>query len=139
VRLVIDTNVVVSAQVWGGTPRKLLELAAAGEVSLFTSAPLLAELARVLAYPKVLTTLQARGFSLDDLVLGYAELATVVTPAAIASTITADPADDLVLATALAAQVDLAVTGDKRHLLVLGSFQGIPIVTVAEAMVRINE
>ncbi len=138
-RLVIDTNVVVSAQVWGGTPRKLLELAAAGEVSLFTSAPLLAELARVLAYPKVLTTLQARGFSLDDLVLGYAELATVVTPAAIASTITADPADDLVLATALAAQVDLAVTGDKRHLLVLGSFQGIPIVTVAEAMVRINE
>lgn len=138
-RLVIDTNVVVSAQVWGGTPRKLLELAAAGEVSLFTSAPLLAELARVLAYPKVLTTLQARGFSLDDLVLGYAELATVVTPAAITSTITADPADDLVLATALAAQVDLAVTGDKRHLLVLGSFQGIPIVTVAEAMVRINE
>lgn len=138
-RLVIDTNVVVSAQVWGGTPRKLLELAAAGEVSLFTSAPLLAELARVLAYPKVLTTLQARGFSLDDLVLGYAELATVVTPAAITSTVTADPADDLVLATALAAQVDLAVTGDKRHLLVLGSFQGIPIVTVAEAMVRINE
>lgn len=108
-------------------------------MSLFTSAPLLAELARVLAYPKVLTTLQARGFSLDDLVLGYAELATIVTPAAITSTITADPADDLVLATALAAQVDLAVTGDKRHLLVLGSFQGIPIVTVAEAMVRINE
>lgn len=136
-RLVIDTNVVVSAQAWGGTPRKLLELAAAGEVSLYTSAPLLAELARVLAYPKVLTALEARGFSLDDLVLGYAELATVVTPAAIGSTIAADPTDDLVLATALAAQADLIVSGDKRHLLALGNFQGIPIVTASEAVGRI--
>jgi len=138
VRLVIDTNVVVSAQVWGGTPRKLLEAAAAGEVSLFTSAPLLAELARVLTYPKVQATLEARGFSIDDLVLGYAELATLVTPAAIGSVIPADPTDDMVLATALAAQADLIVSGDKRHLLALGSYQGMPIVAAVEAWKRLG-
>ena len=91
-----------------------------------------------LAYPKVLTTLQARGFTLEDLVLGYAELATLVTPAAIGLVITADPTDDMVLATALAAQADLVVSGDQRHLLALGSFKGIPIVTAAEAVRKTN-
>ncbi|MFN7572112.1 MAG: putative toxin-antitoxin system toxin component, PIN family [Betaproteobacteria bacterium] len=137
-RLVIDTNVVVSAQVWGGAPRRLLELAADGVLSLFTSAPLLDELTRVLAYPKVLATLQARGFSLDDLVLGYAELANVVAPAAIEATIVADPTDDDVLAAAVAAQADPIVSGDKRHLLALGSFRGIPTGSVADALRRIG-
>ena len=107
-------------------------------MSLFTSAPLLDELARVLAYPKVLTTLQAHGFALDDLVLGYAELTTVVPPADIGSVIAADPTDDMVLATALAAQADLIVSGDQRHLLAVGSFRGIPIVTAADALQRIS-
>jgi len=48
VRLVLDTNVVVSAVVWGGMPYKLIEAAAAGDVELVTSAALLAELRNVL-------------------------------------------------------------------------------------------
>ena len=47
---------------------------------------------------------------------GYAAMVTIVTPAAIAPTITCDPADDQVLAAALAAQADLIVSSD-AHLL----------------------
>lgn len=78
VRLVIDTNVVVSAQLWGGVPRRLIELAHAGEISLFSSAPLLDELARVLAEPKFSPRFARSSTAIEDLVLGYAELVTLV-------------------------------------------------------------
>ena len=47
-RLVLDTNVVVSALVWGGVPHKLIAAAAAGDIELVTSPALLAELHDVL-------------------------------------------------------------------------------------------
>jgi predicted nucleic acid-binding protein len=68
------------------------------------------------------------------LVLGYAELATVVEPAQIATTIQADADDDQVLACALAAQVDVIVSGDKHLLTLGGSYQGIRILRPAEAV-----
>lgn len=66
--------------------------------------------------------------------LGYAELATVVEPAQIAPTITADAEDDQVLACALSAQADVIVSGDKHLHSLGGSYQGIRIVRPAEAV-----
>jgi len=48
VRVVLDTNVVASALLWGGTPERLIELAGEGSLELFTSQALLAELASIL-------------------------------------------------------------------------------------------
>ena len=72
------------------------------------------------------------GSTLDELVLGYAELATLVMPTPISPTILDDPDDDHVLACALTAGADAIVSGD-RHLLDLHTFQSVPIVTPAEA------
>ncbi|MCR4304158.1 MAG: PIN domain-containing protein [Gallionella sp.] len=69
----------------------------------------------------------------SDRLLGYAELATLVTPVPIAPMILDDPDDDHVLACALTAQADLIVSGD-RHLLGLKTYQGIRIVTASEAL-----
>lgn len=52
VRLVLDTNVVVSGLLWGGVPRRLLDLGRDGGVMLFTSSVLLDELADVLGRDK---------------------------------------------------------------------------------------
>lgn len=49
-----------------------------------------------------------------------------------------DVDDDQVIAAAVAAQVDLIVTGDRKHLLPLGNHQGMPIVDAAEAVKRIE-
>lgn len=133
-RLVLDTNVAASGLLWGGTPAQLLDAAQIGEVELFTSAVLLAELAGILKREKFAKALAATGLSVEELVLGYAALATVIMPAEIPPTIAADPGDDLVLACALAAKADLIVSGDK-HLHSLGEhYQGIAIVRPAEAM-----
>lgn len=42
VRVVLDTNVVSSALLWGGNPERLIELAGEGSIELFTSEALLA-------------------------------------------------------------------------------------------------
>ncbi len=109
-RVVLDTNVVVSGLIWRNTPRQILDAARERRITLYTSSVLLAELAEV---------------------LDRAHLAAEIAP-----TVIADPDDDAVLACALAAQADLVVSGD-RHLLNLKHYQRIPIVAPAEALQRI--
>jgi putative PIN family toxin of toxin-antitoxin system len=137
-RLVLDTNVVASGLLWDGRPARLIDAARNGEFELFTSRMLLAELTRILRRVKFSKAIAAAGISLDDLVLGYAELAMLVTPASILPTVRADPDDNHVLACALAAEADLIVSGD-AHLLNLKAFHRIPIITAAEAVNRITQ
>lgn len=131
-RLVLDTNIVASGLLWNGLPAQLIDAARADEIEIFTSRVLLAELTRILCRAKFAKTIAASGLPLDELVLSYAELATLVTPEPIPATVLNDPDDDHVLACALAAKADLIVSGD-RDLLALKSFREIPIVTAAEA------
>lgn len=133
-RLVLDTNVVASAVLWGGVPRQLLQDGREKRLSLFTSIRLLAELTDILVRPKFERKLAASGLTIEQIVDRYAELAAVVQPAAIAPTVLDDPDDDQVLACAVAARADLIVSGDRRHLLPLSSFVGRPIVSPAEAL-----
>jgi predicted nucleic acid-binding protein len=44
----------------------------------------------------------------------------------------------MVLATALVGHADLIVSGDKRHLLALGQYEGIPILSPAAAVERLE-
>ena len=133
-RLVLDTNIVASGLLWGGNPAQLLDTAQLGEIELFTSRPLLAELSNILVRRKFAKAVEASGLSIEALVLGYVELTTVVRPAAIAAAVAADPTDDQVLACAVSAQADLIVSGDKHLLDLGGTYQGIRIVTPAEAV-----
>lgn len=135
-RLVLDTNAALSALLWGGTPGRLIEAAKEGRIVLASSAPLLAELQGVLSRAKFTKQLASRGLHVSDLFDGYAALVVVVTPAVIAPTITRDPADDQVLAAALAASADLIVSGD-AHLLDLKWYQGIQIVNAISALERL--
>ena len=132
-RLVADTNTVISGLLWGGTPGRLMDLAVQGRIKFVTSLPLLAELEGVLARDKFSAQLSKRGLSVGDVFDGYVALVETVAPAKIAPTITRDPADDEVLAAALAGKVDLIVSGD-AHLLDLKLFRGIEIVTTAAAL-----
>ena len=132
-RPVLDTNIVVSGLLWNGTPAQLIDAARAEEIEIFTSHVLLAELTRILQRAKFAKAIDASGLSLDELMLGYAELATLVTPMSIPATVPNDPDDDHVLACALAAEAELIVSGD-NDLLTLKMFRETPIMTAAEAI-----
>lgn len=136
-RVVLDTNVIVSAVVWGGTPMALLEAAAAGDLVLCTSPTLLAELRDVLGRSHLASRLERQRSSVDQAMGFYAGLAISVTPLVIPQVIPDDPDDDHVLAAAVTAQAELIVSGD-RHLLTLGVYQGIHILIPSEALAVIE-
>ncbi len=79
-RAVLDTNVVVSALIWGGTPFSLLQSAAAGDLILCTSPVLLEELRDVLGRGHLITRLERVHSSVDQALTYYAGLTVCVTP-----------------------------------------------------------
>jgi putative PIN family toxin of toxin-antitoxin system len=137
-RLVLDTNVVVSGMLWRGAPRRLLELARTGDIQLFTSPELLSELEQTLGYAKLQTKVAASRQSVRDLVNLYARLASVVNADAIDPVVINDPDDDHVLACGLAARVAAIVSGDK-HLLGLGNWRDIDIVSVPHMLRQLGD
>jgi predicted nucleic acid-binding protein len=65
------------------------------------------------------------------------ESATLVFVSETARHVTPDPNDEMVLECALAAEADVIVSGDKKHLLSLREFRGIPIIPPAEFLRRL--
>lgn len=136
-RLVLDTNIVVSGLIWGGAPRQLLDLGRDGRVTFFTSSVLLDELADVLKREKFATLLSSQGITPAFLMQRYGMLVKLVKPQPIERTVPNDADDDAVIATALAAQADVIATGDS-DLLVLHPWQGIQILSAADALQHIQ-
>jgi putative PIN family toxin of toxin-antitoxin system len=137
-RLVLDTNIVVAGLLWNGPPRRLIEWAIDGTaVELFSSPVLLHELARTLGYSKFAGRTQAFATSIEALVAQYTMLVSLVTPVSLPRVVADDADDDHVIAAAVAARAELIVTGDRKHLLPIGSHQGIAIITAREVVDRL--
>ena len=126
-RAVFDTNVLISAYLWPGTPRKALDLVRSGRCTLVSAQPALEEFVRVLAYPKF-------GFSPEEitpLADDLAALTVMIRPGHALRIVTRDPTDNLFLEIALQGRCTEVVSGD-RHLLDLHHYRSIRIVTPAE-------
>lgn len=131
-RVVADTNTVVSAFLWGGPPKAVLDAAREQRIQLFTSPALLAELEEVLGRLKFAERLARIESTPATLLRQYRALIGIVRPTVIPRA-SRDPDDDQVLACALAADAELIVSRDK-DLLTLSPFEGIPILTAHEAL-----
>lgn len=129
-RLVIDTNILVSA-LFAGTslPAHLIVLWREGRFDLLTSAEQLDELMRVTRYPKIRERLTP---ALAGRLVNELRDTAVMVRHLPAVTVCADPYDNYLLAMAAAGAADFLVTGDKRDLLGLAAFQGTRIATVRD-------
>ena len=134
-RIVLDTNVVMSALLWRGTPYQLLDaIQQRSSTQLYSSAALLAELADVLTRPSATKRLALIDKTVATVLADYVEVIELVAPTTVPRVVPGDIDDDQVIAAAVAAQADLIVSGDRKHLLPLGSHAGIAIVDVAHAL-----
>lgn len=137
-RIVLDTNVVLSALLWRGAPYRLLDaIRSHEEVRLFTSLALVDELAEVLRRPVIAKRLSTIGKSAHEALLDYVEAVELVEPQQVPRVVPDDADDDQVIAAAIAAGADWIVSGDS-DLLSMGSHQGILISTAAQAVQRIT-
>lgn len=126
-RVVLDTNVLLSALAFPGSkPDQVLQRIRRGEVALFLSAFILAELERILRDKFRFTTRQT-----DERVAVIRRMATLVEPTERIALVVAKDDDNRILECAVAARADYLVTGDKEHLLPLRSIGATQIVTPA--------
>jgi len=125
-RVVADTNIYISALLFGGLPGTFLDLALLGAFTLVVSRVLLTELEETLRRkfalsPSDITAIRAK----------LASVVVVVEPQVVLNVVVDDPDDNRVLECAVVGQADIIVSGD-RHLRQLGAYAGIPIVSVRE-------
>jgi uncharacterized protein len=133
-RLVLDTNIVVSALLWRGAPFRLLRLS--GEqaaITLFTSGPLLNELRNTLNYPKFAKRIASTESSVEELVAFYSALATAIEPVPGQSWVPRDKDDDAVVAAAVGANAHAIISGD-TDLTELREVAGIDVLRASEAI-----
>ena len=118
-RVVLDTNVIVSGLNFPGNERQVLELALRGRFELYLSTFILEEAAGVLG----------RKFDWDperssQALRALGNAATVIYPRRLPEVIEGGHPDNRVLGCAVEASADYLVTGDRRHLLPLGTHEG---------------
>ena len=126
-KVIFDTNIFISAIIFGGNPKGCLELARKGQIELFISKAILLELAKKLEEKFLWENLDIK-----EVILGISEIAQVVVAKKRINIIKQDPPDNRILEVALEAKADYIVSGDKKHLLSLQKFKGIPIISANE-------
>ena len=131
-RVVLDTNILIGALITKGTPPdRLYQAWLRGEIELVTSTAQIRELADVLARERL-----QKFLDIDEAAAIVENVGTraVILDALPSVSHSPDPMDNRILATAIAGGVDLIVSGDKKHMLVLREVDGIPIVTARKAL-----
>jgi putative PIN family toxin of toxin-antitoxin system len=126
-RVVFDTNIFVSAILFGGAPRLCLETARAGEFELIASRTILFELANALR-----EKFRWSEEDINDVIVGLSKFVTVVQPTKKLAVIKEDPDDNRILDAAAEARANFIVSGDKKHILSLKKFHGIKILSASE-------
>ena len=124
-RVVLDTNVLVSAMISNGKPRELLRKGIDNQFSIVTSDLILKELATVLRRPKFKTSEN----EIHRIILAMIQSSEVTKVKSKFKAVKEDPKDDMVVNTAYDGHADIIVTGDK-HLLKMENFRGIKIITI---------
>ena len=127
-KVVVDTNVVVSAMLFGGTPGKLIDLWQTGTIKPLASKQIIDEYLRVLTYPKFKLSEEEINFLLYQEILPYFD---VIDAHPVPRIIKKDPEDDKFIRCALAGNVKFIIPGD-QHLLALRSYKKIKIVSPAD-------
>jgi uncharacterized protein len=126
IRIVADTNIYISALIFGGNPEKIIKLAATEKIILLVSNAILDEVSLVLR----------KKFYWSNPQVSYAdefirESSILVTPSSRVDLIIADEADNRILECAIEGKADYIVSGDRHHLLPLQTYNEIQIVDAA--------
>lgn len=127
-KIVLDTNVLLSALVFpGGPPEKILTMARLGELALCISPDIFSELRKVLRLKFKYTEEEV-----EDFIERFRAFAQMVYPEERLDLITRVDADNRILECAVQAKADFLVTGDKKDILPLKKIKSTVIVSPSQ-------
>jgi len=133
-RVVADTNVVISGLLWGGPPNRIMKWARDGRLEILACESTAEELRRVTQYERFLQRLSVLKVTPQEVFAYFMNLAHFVPDVEkIPGVIKADRFDNIFLAMAETHHAHLIISGD-RHLLKLKQYRSIEIVTPSEAV-----
>jgi putative PIN family toxin of toxin-antitoxin system len=132
--VVFDTNILISAALsLSGKPFRCLSLVKSGRIQSVTCREILDEFREKLLVKLEFTADRAKA-AVDEVV----KCSRVIEIAGTMSDVVADPRDDKILECAVTAKASHIVTGDKKHLLALGSYQNVQILSAADLLAAIG-
>jgi len=125
-RVVLDTNVYISAILFGGTPEKIRKLSKERKIELLISEAIIAEVAEVLR-----KKFNWESWQISQIINDIRKTATLVIPHQTLSVVKKDEDDNRILECGVEGKAQYIISGDKRHLLSLKQYQGIKILSPA--------
>jgi putative PIN family toxin of toxin-antitoxin system len=129
--VVLDTNIWVSAIIWGGIPDEIISLQEQRKIEIASSRKLLSELENTFKKKKIQTKLEvlqlttSSAFSLVYESVNIYSIEELIVPEL------RDPDDTIVLATVIDANAEVIITGD-LDLLILQEYQNMQIMTATD-------
>jgi putative PIN family toxin of toxin-antitoxin system len=134
-RVILDTNVFVSALLFRGETAKLVRWWQEGKIVPVVTGETYDELVNVLKYPKFKLSAEEIKAVMNEEVLPYIDVIEVTHPVKGTSP---DPEDDKFLSCAVSGKTTYLVTGDKE-LLSLGKYRGFRIIGVKEFIEKMEK
>jgi putative PIN family toxin of toxin-antitoxin system len=127
IKVAADTNVYISAILFGGKSEEIRKLAREGEVELLISETILAEIAGVLK-----RKFNWSDWQISEVIKDIRAITTLITPTVTLSVIKEDEPDNRVLECAIEGKAQYIISGDEHDLQPLKEYQGIKIVSPAQ-------
>lgn len=137
IQVVVDTNLIVSAFLWGGPPGQLISELLARGIPLLTTPAMIDELNTTLRKPKFDSRFRVKGVTHDELMDEYRHMTQLVTPTDIPDGSVRDPKDRIILAAAVGGSASHLISGDK-DLTTLHQYNEVIILTPAQFLALLN-
>ena len=128
-KIVLDTNVWISGLIWGGRPAEIITAAEDNRLSILISEEIIAEISRVLNYPKLKDAYQPTGLNRKDLIETIIKIGKIVKVMKKLNVVHEHPADNKFIECAWASKANYLVSGDK-HVLRINAYKKTKILTV---------
>ena len=129
-KVVLDTNIYISAILFGGNPERIRKLSKEKELEILISETIIAEIAEVLR-----KKFNWESWQISQIIDEIRESATLIIPSQTLSITKGDEDDNRILECAVEGKVQYIVSGDKQHLLPLKEYQGVKILSPSEFLI----
>ena len=129
-KVVLDTNIYISAILFGGNPERIRKLSKEKELEILISEAIIAEIAEVLR-----KKFNWESWQISQIIDEIRESATLIIPNQTLSITKGDEDDNRILECAVEGKVQYIVSGDKQHLLPLKEYQGVKILSPSEFLI----